>query len=228
AAILVEPIAANMGVVLPNPDFLPGLRQLCDDYGSLLIFDEVVTGFRITHGGVQDYYGIKPDLTCLGKIIGGGLPIGAFGGKREVMKFLAPEGGVYQAGTFSGNPISMIAGLATLDQLGRIHPYPQLETMAQKLYLGIQEAAHECKLQIRIHTIGSMFSLFFTDKQIVNYDEVRQQDIERFKKFYWGMLRFGVYFAPSPFESNFLSVAHTEDDIRDTLLGVRKVFANIA
>ena len=227
AAILVEPVAGNMGVVLPEKDFLPGLRKLCDQYQSLLIFDEVMTGFRFTYGGAQDYFKIRPDLTCLGKIIGGGMPLGAFGGRKDVMKVLAPLGPAYQAGTLSGNPVAVTAGITTLQCLARQGSYKSLIARTGKLCAGIQKAADASGIKIRINSIGSMFTIFFTDQDVVDYETAKSQDGELFRKFFHALLAHGIYFAPSPFEANFVSFAHTGKDIDRTIDAVQKVFQSL-
>ena len=202
AAIIVEPVAGNAGVVLPKEGFLKDLRRIADRYGIVLIFDEVITGFRVSFGGAQGLFGVRPDLTCLGKIIGGGLPIGAFGGRRDIMKLPAPEGGVYQAGTFSGNPISVTAGITTLKILRRDDPYPALEAKARKLCEGMKGSA--------VARIGSIFNISFAD------------DCRMFKKFFHLLLDEGVYLSPSPLEANFLSAAHTDRDIEKTIKTAKK------
>lgn len=228
AAIIVEPAAANCGVILPKKEFLEGLGKIADKYNVLLIFDEVITGFRLSYKGAQGYFDIKPDLTCLGKIIGGGLPIGAFGGRREIMKLLAPEGKVYQAGTLSGNPIAVTAGITTLKILSEYNPYERLEIANYRLCNGIKEKAKKYGIKVRINSIGSMFSIFFTDKEITNYKEATSQNIKLYKKFYHGLLKQGIYFSPSGFESNFLSTSHTTEDIEKTLRIIDKTFKNLA
>ncbi|MFH1779098.1 MAG: glutamate-1-semialdehyde 2,1-aminomutase [Candidatus Omnitrophota bacterium] len=227
AAIIVEPIAANMGVVLPKDDFLSELRKIASKYNIILIFDEVITGFRLIFGGAQKIFDIKPDLTCLGKIIGGGLPIGAFGGRREIMQLLAPEGPVYQAGTFSGNPVSMSAGISTLRILHECNPYRKVEGMTKYLCGKIKEYANKHKIGIGINSFGSMFSIFFTNKQITDYSIAKAQDTSLFKKFYHGLLKNGVYFSPSGLEADFISLAHTQEDMQKTLRAVDKTFRNL-
>ncbi|MFH1507580.1 MAG: glutamate-1-semialdehyde 2,1-aminomutase [Candidatus Omnitrophota bacterium] len=217
AAIIVEPVAANCGVILPKPGFLEGLRKITDKYNIVLIFDEVITGFRISYAGAQGHFDVKPDLTCLGKIIGGGLPVGAFGGRREVMQLLAPEGPVYQAGTLSGNPIAVSAGLATLNILKKDNPYPDLEKRTKEFCKGIGEKAKDFKIRLKINHIGSMFSLFFTDKEVLDFSLAKTQDLRLFNKFFHGLLKNGVYFSPSGFEANFLSTAHSAEDLNKTL-----------
>ena len=227
AAIIVEPVAANMGCVLPTEGFLAGLRALCDQYNSLLIFDEVITGFRVALGGAQDYFKITPDLTILGKIIGGGLPVAGFGGKRAIMELLAPSGPVYQAGTLSGNPVALSAGLATLNIISnQINFYPELTHASHTLTQGIQDIAKQKNIPICINQIGSLFGLFFTEKKyITNFQDVMQCNKERFKKFFHQMLSLGIYLAPSPFESGFVSAAHGPQEIQKTLEAIEQVFS---
>lgn len=222
AAVVVEPVAGNMGVVPPKPGFLEGLRKLCSDHGALLIFDEVITGFRLALGGAQQMYRVTPDLTCLGKIIGGGLPVGAFGGSREVMTRLAPEGGVYQAGTLSGNPLAVAAGLATLKILSRDNPYPELDRKATALSDGLAGILKERSVPHTINRVGSMFSLFFHTGPVASYEQALAADRDAFKTFFAGMLENGVYLAPSPFEAWFVSVAHTDEHIERTLEAARR------
>ncbi len=222
AAVVVEPVAGNMGVVPPKEGFLRGLRDLCSRDGALLIFDEVITGFRVGPGGAQELYGIKPDLTCLGKIIGGGLPAAAFGGPRGIMEYLAPVGGVYQAGTLSGNPLAVAAGLATLKILKRDNPYPQLERKAAALANGVKEILTRKSIPHTVNRVGSMLSLFFHPGPVTCYEEALQADKEAFRHFFGKMLDNGVYLAPSPFEAWFVSVSHTDDDIEKTLEAVEK------
>lgn len=222
AAIIVEPIAANIGVVLPKKEFLEGLRSITKKYNIVLVFDEVITGFRLTFAGAQNLFNIKPDLTCLGKIIGGGLPIGAFGGKSQIMSLLSPEGPVYQAGTFSGNPMSMSAGLITLKILQDTNPYDKLEELTQRLCRGIRERQERRGYKIKINSTGSLFSIFFTEKDVVDYKTARTQRSGLFRKLYRGLLKEGIYLAPSGFETNFLSCAHTESDIEKTISAVRR------
>jgi len=227
AAVILEPVAGNMGVVLPAKGFLKGLRELCDRYRSLLIFDEVMTGFRFTYGGVQKVFGITPDLTCLGKVIGGGMPLGAFGGRSAVMKVLAPLGPAYQAGTLSGNPIAVTAGITTLKCLSRLRSYRPLIARTAKLCEGIQRAADAAGIKVRINALGSMFTVFFTDQTVTDYETAKSQDGNLFRKFFHALLAEGVYFAPSPFEANFVSFAHTGKDIERTVTAVRKAFEKI-
>ncbi len=224
AAIIVEPVAGNMGLVVPDTGFLQGLRKLCDEHGALLIFDEVITGFRLTYGGAQNYFDIVPDLTCLGKIIGGGMPLGAFGGGREIMKVLAPLGPAYQAGTLSGNPVAVTAGITTLQCLARTKPYGRLASATQALCEGIQKAAQQEGVGVRINSLQSMFTVFFTEHRVTNYPTASGQDLPAFRKFFHALLLNGVYFAPSAFETNFVSAAHTQKDLQETLRAVRTAF----
>ncbi len=221
AAVVVEPVAGNMGVVLPEQGFLEGLRELCSRNGALLIFDEVITGFRVAPGGAQQLYGVMPDLTCLGKIIGGGLPVGAFGGPRHIMECLAPVGGVYQAGTLSGNPLAVAAGLTTLRILRRDDPYGELDRKAGILADGIDDILATKGVPRTINRAGSMFSVFFHPGPISSYEEAVESDRKSFSDFFGRMLENGVYIAPSPFEAWFVSAAHTDEDIERTLDAVR-------
>lgn len=227
AAVILEPVAGNMGVVLPEPGFLQKLRELTQKYGTLLIFDEVMTGFRVSYGGAQARFGVEPDLTCLGKVIGGGLPVGAFGGKREYMEHIAPVGPVYQAGTLSGNPLAMAAGLATLKILQRPGTYEELERKTNKLAQGLELAAKELDFPVWINSIGAMFSAFFTDRQVKDYQSACTSDTGLFAKYFRGMLERGVYLAPSQFEAVFLSIAHTDEDLDFTLQQAKSVLKSI-
>jgi glutamate-1-semialdehyde 2,1-aminomutase len=227
AAIIVEPVAANMGVVLPQDSFLVELRKITKNYKIVLIFDEVITGFRLTFGGAQKLFDVKPDLTCLGKIIGGGLPIGAFGGKRGIMKLLAPEGDVYQAGTFSGNPVSVNAGLTTLRILSKHNPYRNLGELTRYFCKKVKQIAKEDRIKVKINFVGSMFSIFFTGREVTDYNIARTQNTNLFKRFYHELLKEGIYFSPSGLEANFLSTAHTAEDIEKTLEAVDKVLKNL-
>lgn len=226
AAIIVEPVAGNMNCIPPTPDFLPGLRALCDQYGALLIMDEVMTGFRVALGGAQQKYQIKPDLTTLGKIIGGGMPVGAFGGRKDIMQCLAPVGPVYQAGTLSGNPVAMTAGLATLKLL-KAPLYETLEKNTRLLTDGLYECAKASHIPFYVASVCGMFGFFFSDKKIETEADLKYCDIERFKKFYHGMLAAGIYFAPSAYEAGFLSVAHGEYEIEKTLSAAELVFKTL-
>ncbi|KTG27662.1 glutamate-1-semialdehyde aminotransferase [Idiomarina sp. WRN-38] len=228
ACIIVEPVAGNMNCIPPVPGFLEGLRDVCDKYGSVLIFDEVMTGFRVAPGGAQERYGITPDLTTLGKVIGGGMPVGAFGGKKEVMDYIAPVGPVYQAGTLSGNPVAMSAGLAALQQLSTPGLYDQLYQRVDALVDGLQERANRAGVPMTTNRAGSMFGFFFTeDPEVTSYAQATQCNMEHFKAFYHAMLNEGVYLAPSAFEGGFMSAAHTEDDIEKTLQAAEKAFTQL-
>ncbi len=217
AAVIVEPVAANMGIVLPDRDFLSGLRILTKDRGALLIFDEVITGFRVAPGGAQEFYGIMPDLTCLGKIIGGGLPVGAYGGKREIMERMAPVGDIYQAGTLSGNPLAMAAGIATLKILKDREVYNSLEEKGRALFSGLEIAARIAGQVVAVNRIGSMGTVFFTKDRVKDYESVKKADSEKYARFYRAMLRRGIYLAPSAFETAFVSLAHDKDSIQKTV-----------
>jgi len=217
AAVIVEPVAGNMGVVPPMPGFLEGLREITQRYGTLLIFDEVMTGFRVARGGAQDHYGITPDLTTMGKVIGGGLPVGAYGGKREIMLQVAPAGPIYQAGTLSGNPLAMAAGLTTLQELGRPGVYEQLEAKSARLAEGLAENAKKAGLPHTLNRVGSMVCLFFTDTPVVNYETAKTADLTRFSAYFQYLLEEGVMIPPSQFEGMFVSLAHTDEDIERTI-----------
>jgi glutamate-1-semialdehyde 2,1-aminomutase len=222
ACIIVEPVAGNMGCVPPAPGFLEGLRQVCDQYGIVLIFDEVMTGFRVAYGGAQQLYAIKPDLTCLGKVIGGGLPVGAFGGKRELMEKIAPLGPIYQAGTLSGNPLAMTAGIETLKLLAKPGVYKTLEKKSTELEAGLRDAARETGIPVTMNRVGSMFTGFFTDRKVKDFASAKTSDTVRFGAFFRAMLKNGVNLAPSQFEAAFLSLAHTRADIGKTIEAARK------
>jgi len=221
AACLVEPVAANMGVVPPVDGYLEGLRNLCSDDGALLIFDEVITGFRIAYGGAQERFGVEADITCLGKIIGGGLPMAALGGRADIMDMLAPAGPVYQAGTLSGNPIATAAANTTLEILERGDCYEQLEETSAELKNGLSEAAKEANVPVTINRLGSIMSCFFADGPVRNFADVQSTDMKRFKRFFAEMLKQGVYLAPSAYEAMFISLAHTKADIEKTIEAVR-------
>jgi glutamate-1-semialdehyde 2,1-aminomutase len=227
ACVIVEPIAGNMGVVPPAPDFLPALRQLTLDHGSLLIFDEVITGFRVHYGGAQALYGITPDLTVLGKVIGGGLPVGAYGGRREIMDLIAPLGPVYQAGTLSGNPLAMTAGLATLKGLRAKQIYKQLEERSGVLAEGIGREAKQAGIPLIQHRIGSMMTSFFTSEPVVDWNSAKRSDTKRYGQFFHRMLEQGIYLAPSQFEAAFLSTAHSSSDIERTIKAARTAFKSL-
>lgn len=228
ACIIVEPVAGNMNCIPPEDGFLQGLREICDQSGAVLIFDEVMTGFRVSLGGAQEYYDVKPDLTTLGKVVGGGLPVGAFGGKREVMECIAPLGSVYQAGTLSGNPVAMAAGLSTLKLVQAPDFHKNLSATAKTLVDGLQERADKAGIPLTTNQVGGMFGIFFTDeKQVTGFEQVSKCDQERFKKFFHGMLEQGVYLAPSSYEAGFVSAAHGEAEIQATLDAAEKVFATL-
>ncbi|HEY65669.1 MAG TPA: aminotransferase class III-fold pyridoxal phosphate-dependent enzyme, partial [Caldilineae bacterium] len=217
AAVIVEPVAGNMGVVPPADGFLSGLRDLCSQHGALLIFDEVMTGFRVHPGGAQALYGIDPDLTCLGKVIGGGLPVGAYGGKREIMQTVAPAGPMYQAGTLSGNPLAMAAGIATLEELRQPGIWEELERRTRTLCQGIGAAAEAAGISIYQTQVGTMFCTFFQEGPVTDYGTARRSDTERYARFFHAMLERGVYLAPSQFEAGFMSTAHGDEEIQATI-----------
>jgi glutamate-1-semialdehyde 2,1-aminomutase len=228
ACVIVEPVAGNMNCVPPLPGFLECLRKCCDDHSSVLIIDEVMTGFRLGLTGAQGYYGITPDLTCLGKVIGGGMPVAAFGGRRDIMEQLAPSGPVYQAGTLSGNPAAMAAGLAMLEQISVPGFYDHPFAMTDKLIAGLRERAAAAGIPMTSNHVGTMFGIFFTEEDaITNYQQVMACDTERFNRFFHGMLDGGVYLAPASYEAGFLSAAHTEADIKATLDVAESVFATL-
>ena len=227
AAVLVEPVAANMGVVPPVEGYLQALRDLCEENDSLLIFDEVITGFRVAYGGAQELFGAKADITCLGKIIGGGLPAAALGGRADIMDMLAPIGPVYQAGTLSGNPIATAAANATLEILAKGDCYQKLESTAAMLEAGFAEAAKDTDIPVTINRVGSLMGCFFTDKPVRNFADVQSTNIKQFKKFFAEMLRQGIYLAPSAYEAMFVSLAHTEADIQKTIEAVNNSFQKI-
>lgn len=227
ACIIVEPIAGNMGVVPPAPDFLPTLRELTRAHGIMLIFDEVITGFRVGYGGAQALYGVTPDLTCLGKIIGGGLPVGAYGGSKELMQWIAPEGPVYQAGTLSGNPLAVTAGIETLKQLRAPGVYAKLEERAWYLAQGLREAATKAGVPVTQTRVGSMLGMFFTEGPVVDYQTAKTSNTAAYAKFFQRMLASGVYFAPSQFEAAFLSTAHTTQHLSDTIKSARRAFRSL-
>lgn len=228
ACIIVEPVVGNMNCVPPVPGFLETLRDVCDQYGSLLILDEVMTGFRVSHTGAQGHYQIKADITTLGKVIGGGMPVGAFGGRRDVMQMIAPSGPVYQAGTLSGNPVAMAAGLKTLELLENPAIYPQLNARTEQLVTGLQRLADEAGIPFTTNHVGSMFGFFFTEeKKVTNFKQVMACNIPRFNQFFHGMLKRGIYLAPASYEAGFMSAAHTEDDIHTTLQAAKETFTEL-
>lgn len=227
AAVIVEPVAANMGVVPPADGFLKGLRDLCDASGALLVFDEVITGFRVARGGAQELFGMTPDLTCLGKIMGGGFPCAAFGGRADVMEQLAPVGPVYQAGTLSGNPVAVAAGLAALELIDQLDPYRQLLRGAEALCAGLEEAFADSRIPVVVNRVESLFSLFFSAAEVTNYQEARAADHARYARFFHSMLEEGVYLPPSGYEAWFLSSAHSEADLDRTVDSARQAAAKL-
>jgi len=228
ACIIIEPVAGNMGLVKPVAGFLEVLRELADKYGSMLIFDEVMTGFRLGYGGAQSMYGISPDITCLGKIIGGGLPVGAYGGRRETMSHIAPQGPVYQAGTLSGNPVAMAAGISTLTELKKPGFYEALDEKSERLAVGLKKAAQSTGIAASVDRVGSMLGLFFTDREVRNYDDAKTCDLDMFSAYYKGMQNKGVYLAPSQFEVFFVSAAHTREDIDATIKAAEEVLDQLS
>ncbi len=228
AAVIVEPVAGNMNCIPPVTGFLEGLRSVTEKHGTVLIMDEVMTGFRVALGGAQGHYGITPDLTTLGKILGGGMPVGAFGGKKEIMDHIAPDGPVYQAGTLSGNPVAMAAGLATLELINKPDFHKELSATAKSLMQGIQAAADKANIPLTTNQVGGMFGIFFTEeKNITSFDQVMKCDQERFKKFFHGMLEEGIYLAPSAFEAGFVSSKHTSKEIAETIAAAERVFTTL-
>ncbi|WP_066050145.1 glutamate-1-semialdehyde 2,1-aminomutase [Robertmurraya korlensis] len=226
AGIIVEPVAGNMGVVLPQPGFLEGLRDITTQYGSLLIFDEVMTGFRVGYNCAQGYFGITPDITCLGKVIGGGLPVGAYGGRAEIMEQIAPSGPIYQAGTLSGNPLAMTAGMETLSQLTPEH-YEEFARMAALLEEGIRRAAQKYDIPHTINRVGSMVGFFFTNEEVTNYEQAKTSNLDYFATYYQEMANQGVFLPPSQFEGMFLSTAHSNEDIENTILAIDVAFSKL-
>lgn len=222
AAVILEPVVGNIGVVLPKADYLRGLRKITKEHGALMIMDEVITGFRLGLSGAQGLYGIEPDLTTLGKIIGGGLPVGAYGGRRDLMSQMAPSGPVYQAGTLAGNPVAMAAGLATLDELARPGVYEKLEKAGARLAAGIEEAARSESVPVRLNRVGSMFSVFFTEGPVESWEQVRLADSAFYGRYFHALLARGIYFAPSAFEAAFLSTAHGDAEIEETIGACRE------
>jgi glutamate-1-semialdehyde 2,1-aminomutase len=228
ACVIVEPVAGNMGLVAPQPGFLQTLRELTEKNGTILIFDEVMTGFRVAYGGAQTLYGITPDLTCFGKVIGGGLPVGAYGGKKDIMSQVAPQGKVYQAGTLSGNPLAMAAGIATLEQLQKDGFYETLAENSRRLVTGLAAAAQKAGITVRADNVGSMLGMFFTDQQVTSFEDAKKSDLKMFSAFYQGMRQQGIYIAPSQFEVLFLSAAHTDEHIDATISAAERVLADLA
>ncbi|MDG1906729.1 MAG: glutamate-1-semialdehyde 2,1-aminomutase [Arenicella sp.] len=228
AAIIIEPVAGNMNLISPAAGYLEGLRKLCDEYDSVLIFDEVMTGFRVHLGGAQGLYNITPDLTCFGKVIGGGMPVGAFGGKAEIMNQISPDGPVYQAGTLSGNPVAMAAGITTLNLISAPQFFENLTAKVKSLLIGLKNVAASSDIPIATNGVGGMFGLFFTDAdKVTSFDQVMACDGERFKQFFHGMLDQGIYLAPSSFEAGFVSAAHNENDIADTIDAAAQVMETL-
>ena len=227
AAVVLEPVAGNMGMVVPDLDFLKGLRNLCDVHGSLLVFDEVMTGFRVDYGGAQEIFGIIPDMTIFGKVIGGGLPVGAYGGRQDVMLMVAPAGPVYQAGTLSGNPLAVAAGRKTLEILQAPDTYAELSRKSSWLIDEMRQSAGQNGIPFQTNVMGGMFGFFFAEKPVRNYQDAAESDQDRFRKFFIGMLKEGIYLAPSAFESGFISMAHTEEDLEKTAAACRKVMATL-
>jgi glutamate-1-semialdehyde 2,1-aminomutase len=227
AAVLVEPIAGNMGLVVPTPEFLTALRHETQRHGALLIYDEVMTGFRVAPGGAQQLLGQKPDLTVLGKIVGGGFPVGAYGGRADLMRQVMPSGPVFQAGTLSGNPVAMAAGLATLDELSERSPYAELDRVGGILAEGLRQAARAARVPCCVHRVGSMWTLFFTEGPVTDYDSARRSDTTRFARFFWEMMDRGVYLPCSQFEAAFNSVCHGEPEVRETLQAARQALAAV-
>lgn len=228
AGVIVEPVAGNMGVVPPQPDFLRGLRRITKENDALLIFDEIITGFRVAYGGAQSLYNVMPDLTCLGKIIGGGFPVGAYGGQKEIMQMMAPIGPVYQAGTLSGNPVAMTAGLETLKRLQNPNAYERLDALARQLGEGMKEAAESTGVPVYTTRVGSMLGMFFSDKEVSDFQSAKSADTKRYARYFHRMLDSGHYFAPSQFEATFVSLAHEEDHIKKTVADAAEVFAELA
>ena len=227
ACVIIEPVVGNIGCVLPKSGFLGSLRKLTKDHGIVLICDEVMTGFRVSYGGAQAYYGIAPDMTCLGKVIGGGLPVGAYGGKKEIMSMVSPEGPVYQAGTLSGNPIAMTAGIETLKILSKDNTYKKLENIAALLESGLVDAASKAGVKTRFYRAGTMFCNYFTDTKVIDYKTAKTSDTSKFSRFFSGMLRRGINIAPSQFEAGFISLAHSEKDIEKTVRAAYKTLLEI-
>ncbi|RJP87291.1 MAG: glutamate-1-semialdehyde-2,1-aminomutase [Desulfobacteraceae bacterium] len=228
SAVIVEPVAGNMGLVPPRTGFLEALRTETEKHGGLLIFDEVMTGFRVSYGGAQTLYNIRPDLSCFGKIVGGGLPVGAYGGRKDIMSQVAPEGPVYQAGTLSGNPLAMAAGIATLKAIKRPGFYEALESSSRRLAAGLARAAENTGTRAVVNRVGSMVGLFLTDQPVASFEDAKTSDLEKFSGYYRKMLERGIYLAPSQFEALFVSAAHSDQDIDDTVAAAEEVFRNLS
>ncbi|MGB3692041.1 MAG: glutamate-1-semialdehyde 2,1-aminomutase [Spirulinaceae cyanobacterium] len=227
SGVILEPVVGNSGFVVPEPGFLEGLRELTTEYGALLVFDEVMTGFRISYGGAQAKFGVTPDLTTLGKVIGGGLPVGAYGGRADIMAMVAPAGPMYQAGTLSGNPLAMTAGIETLKLLKKPGTYEQLDKITKRLSEGLLSAAKESGHEVSGGQISAMFGMFFTGEKVKNYDDAKKSDLEKFSRFHRGMLERGIYLAPSQFEAGFTSLAHSEEDVEQTIAAAKEVLADL-
>ena len=227
ACLILEPIMGNMGIIPPREGYLNQLREITEKHGIVLIFDEVITGFRVAYGGAQSFYNVTPDMTCLGKIIGGGLPVGAYGGKQEIMQCVAPEGDVYQAGTLSGNPLAVTAGITTLKRLAEPGVYEHLESRAAALAAGLAEATEKYGIDAWHSRVGSMLMLYFTSETVTDADGARTADTESFERYFWGLVARGVYVAPSQFEAGFVSLVHSEDDINKTVQAATQVLANL-
>jgi len=227
ACLILEPVAGNMGVIPPKDGYLNELRRVTTEHGIVLIFDEVMTGFRVAYGGAQEIYGVDADLTCFGKIIGGGLPVGAYGGRKEIMQCVSPIGDVYQAGTLSGNPLAMAAGIATLKELSQPSTYAKLEETSNTLSDGIKHSAKKHNISSFHNRVGSMIICFFTDQEVIDYETAKTSDTEKFSKYFWGLLDQGIYIAPSQFEAGFVSLAHTEEDVENTIRAIDRVFSNL-
>ena len=227
AAVILEPVVGNSGFIPPSKEFLEGLRELCTEHGTLLVFDEVMTGFRISYGGAQKYFGVTPDVTTMGKVIGGGLPVGAYGGKKEIMEMVAPAGPMYQAGTLSGNPLAMTAGIKTLEILNREGSYEKLDKLTSRLIKGILDAGKEAGHAVCGGSISGMFGFFFTEGPVNCFADAAKSDQDKFAKWHRGMLERGIYLAPSQFEAGFTSLAHTEEDVDKTIAAAKEVFAEL-
>jgi glutamate-1-semialdehyde 2,1-aminomutase len=227
ACIIVEPIAGNMGLVPPIQGFLETLRELTEAYDAILIFDEVMTGFRVAYGGAQALYGILPDITCLGKIIGGGMPVGAYGGRHDIMSNIAPQGSVYQAGTLSGNPVAMASGIAALSILNETGFYEHLDKKADHLISGLKKSAANCNVDVYLDRVGSMMGMFFAKDKVLNFDDAKKSDLKKFSAYYQGMRSKGIYLAPSQFEAFFMSSAHETDHIESTISAAEKVLKQL-
>jgi glutamate-1-semialdehyde 2,1-aminomutase len=227
AAIILEPVVGNSGFIPPSKEFLEGLRALCTENGALLVFDEVMTGFRIAYGGAQSYFGVTPDVTTLGKVIGGGLPVGAYGGRRDIMEMVAPAGPMYQAGTLSGNPLAMTAGLKTMEILRRPDTYEKLDKLTERLINGILEAGKAAGHAVCGGHISGMFGFFFNEGPVYSFEDASKSDTEKFGRWHRAMLEKGIYLAPSQYEAGFMSLAHTEEDVDATIAAAKEVFATL-